>query len=476
MTTLTLVTLAIIVAGAFTRLNYARALALGGATPIGAALALGSLVVPTFYAVAIGAVVGIIVRTLQRARQDDRISLRPVPGGRTLIGFTAWAIVATLLASLLFAGVVVYYPSTTPSPLPYGVITISNIAQLSYLILSVAVVFFLARSRPDPTVLGLVVTVVTLLSFWRYLSVHIGLPFPEGVFDNSPNFKLIEMAPGGIQRFRGILSEPSGLAAISLVAIAYMASRATQVRGWHRVGVIIVLALAAFMASISTSATFVVALVVLAGFAGLTFLYRVVVKRRAISPLIIGVVLAGVGAAFWLVPLAIQLVSGVVSEKVGSLSYDQRSTVDNVSYNILGQTYGIGIGIGSHRPSSFVAALFSTTGIPGTVMFALTLLLVFRAALPFVAYRPVIWGLLALLTTKVIAGPDLADPSGLLWISIGLLAQAGVAASHPDRFGLSPQHGMELRRAAPVQRSTIRSGVMRPRNTSPNAVRLPRSR
>ena len=446
LTTLTLVVIATIIAGAFTRLNYARALAIGGATPIGAALVAGPVVVPTFYAVAIGALVGIGIRGIRRARSDDRVRLAPIPGGATLLGFTGWSVAVTLVASLLFAGVVVYYPTSTPGPLAYGVVTLPNIAQIGYLTLSVAVVFFIARSKADPTVLGLAVTIVTLLSFWRFLSVTFGLPFPEGLFDNSPAFKLIETGPGGVHRFRGILSEPAGLAATSLVAIAYMGSRAVRTRGWHRVGVILVLAMAALMASLSTSATFVVALVVVAGLAIAAGLVRVV-RLKPISPVVLGFVVAAGIASYWVVPLLVNSVTGVVNAKVGSSSYDARSNVDGVSYEILFQTFGIGVGLGSHRPSSFLAALFSTTGIPGALLFIATVLLVIRAGLRNDAYRPVIWGLVALLTTKIIGGPDLADTSGLLWISIGLLAQSGVVTARPAEVpGLAPpMRGLDAR-------------------------------
>jgi len=196
--------------------------------------------------------------------------------------------------------------------------------------------------------------------------------------------------------------------------------------------------MAAIMASLSTSATFVVALVVVAGLALLAGLVRAV-RLKPISPVVIGLALLAAISAYWVVPILVNSVTGVVNAKVGSSSYDDRSNVDSVSYEILFRTFGIGIGLGSHRPSSFLAALLSTTGVLGTLLFAATIVLVIRAGLRNDAYRPVVWGLVALLTTKVIGGPDLADTSGLLWISIGLLAQAGVVAVRPPRDrGLAP--------------------------------------
>ena len=53
---------------------------------------------------------------------------------------------------------------------------------------------------------------VLLRGLYNDLYLQIGLPFPEGVFDNSPSFAYIETAPNNVERFRGISSEPAGLA------------------------------------------------------------------------------------------------------------------------------------------------------------------------------------------------------------------------------------------------------------------------
>jgi len=438
MTTLTLITLAVIVVGAFTTNGYQRALAIGGATPIGAALVFGDVAVPTFYAVAIGAAVGLAIDLLRRTKRFERDTSPPFPGFIPLVLFAAWSIVITILAPQIFNGMVVVAPDGTDRQLAAGFLTTSNLAQIVYLLLGIAVVVFLAKARwAGPEIIGLTAGLLTLLSFWKLLNQYVGMPFPEGVFDNSPAFAFIESSPGGGARFRGILSEPSGLAISSLVTVAYMVSRATYVTGARRVGVIVIALMAAFLASISTSGTFVVASIALIGIAGLVFLGKFVLRRGPLSTLAVTAACAAAIAAVWLLPLIANTVEQVVTDKVASSSFEDRSGSDNRSYELVVETFGLGVGLGANRPSSFLAALLSTTGIIGTVLLVTVVWTLIHRGYAIREYRPVVWALVALLITKVIASPDLADTSGILWMSLGILAHASVARNVPSATGLS---------------------------------------
>ena len=64
MTSLTLVTLLVMAYGVVNRGGYGRALALGGATAAGAAIALGGVAMPTFYVTAIGAAGALVLALL----------------------------------------------------------------------------------------------------------------------------------------------------------------------------------------------------------------------------------------------------------------------------------------------------------------------------------------------------------------------------------------------------------------------------
>ncbi|MGE3285963.1 MAG: hypothetical protein AB7J32_07645 [Pseudonocardia sp.] len=433
MTSLTLASLAAVLLGVVGPRGYPYALALGGITVAGAALVVADLAVPTFYAVSIGAAVALVLALL-RGTPDRGLP----PGVPLLISFVVWATVVTLLAPVILDGMPTFLP-TGPSRLVAGVLTSSNIAQLGYLVLGVCVVVFVARSpHSEPSLVGLLVGAIILLSAWRYLNQLVGVPFPEGVFDNSPNLAYIETAPGGVERFRGILSEPSSLAGFALVAASYMIARSVDLQGWRRAGALAVAAIAIYLGVISTSASFVVAGVALAFLTLVTFVIRVMLRWSAIRPLatVFACVLVLVG--MWLLPIVATFVDATIDEKVGSASFDERSGADAGSYEIFLDTFGLGVGLGANRASSFLPGLLSTVGIVGTLLFATAVVTLLRRGSAVREYRPVAWALVALLVIKVVAGPDLSDPSGIMWISLGLLARAAMLAERERQTASRP--------------------------------------
>ena len=439
MTSLSIVTLLLIAYGALGRPGYGVALALGGATAAGAAVVVGATAVPTFYAVSLGAAVGLVLSMIGSAfRRAPRVASSPGVG--LLVLFFAWSTLVTLVAPVIFDGTVVLAPGTGRRLLAGGFFTSSNIAQVVYLFLGVAVVAFLSRSpKAGPGLIGLAAGTTTVLSFWRYLHQYAGLPFPEDFFDNSPAFAYIETAPQGIQRFRGILSEPAGLAVSCLVTVAYMVPRAVQLSGRRRAGALLIAGIAIFLGSVSTSATFVVAGGIVTALALATFGFDFLSRRVRLSGLV-GVLACGVVIALvWVLPLLASFVETTINQKVSSSSFNDRSFSDSTSYDLLLSTFGFGVGLGANRASSFLPGLLSTTGIIGTLLFtAAVVTLVVRGG-KVRRYRPVVWALVTLLVVKLVSGPDLSDSSGILWISLGLLSHAARLRRSGDALDLSGQ-------------------------------------
>jgi hypothetical protein len=442
MTSLTLVTLLIIACGLLIRNGYGHALALGGVTASGAAVVVGGVAVPTFYAVALGTIVVLGLTLLGNGKTPTPTRRALPPAVSLLLFFLIWSVLVTLVAPVLFDGMTVSVPAG-PTRLTAAVFTSSNIAQVVYLALGVFVVLLLARSaRSGPEIIGLLAGLTTLLSAWRYLYQLVGLPFPEGVLDNSPSFAYIETAPNNVERFRGISSEPAGLAGSSLVTIAYMFPRALQVRGWRRAGALLVAAVAAYLGVISTSATFVVAGVAIALIAGLASVAGFVLRRTSVSAIASVGVCALVVVAVWVLPIIADLVETTVNEKVSSTSFTDRSSANSTSLGLFLDTFGFGVGLGANRASSFVPSLLSTTGLVGTLLFVAAVATLIRRSAPVHEYRPVVWALVALLVAKVIAGPDLSDTTGVLWISLGLLSHAALKADGNDSSGSPAGDGL----------------------------------
>lgn len=453
MTSLTLVVLALLVLGIVRASFFPRLLALAGATPMGAALVVGEIAIPTFYAVSVGAAVGIGLRLLERTRLRQRLAPGSSPGATPLLAFTGVAIVVTLMAPIVFFGTPVLQSGGRVRPLEptSTLLTTSNIAQLVYLLLSVAVVFYLARSSfTTPGLLGVTLGVVTVLSFWKLISEWTGLPFPLGFFDNSPGFRIIESSPGGAPRFRGIFSEPSALATTSLVTIAYGFSRATRVRGMHRVAVIVMTGMAILMASVSTSTTFTVAGVALVMLALIVMVSRVLFRGVKVSALSVTVGCVVAIAALYLLPVVANAIEQTLSRKVQTSSFDERSGSDAFSFQLLIDTWGIGVGLGSNRPSSFVASMAAATGIIGVILLAAVFWILVRGAWRVDAYRPVAWAFITLMIAKAIAAPDLADPSGVTWLALGILAHASWSRYRPAGSGVGTSPSGILMPSMPV--------------------------
>ncbi len=422
MSILTFITAAVVVYGLLGRHGYGRALALGGSTAAGSAIAVGGTAVPTFYAVAIGAAVALGIKLLGDGRAPAHPQEQLPPGTSMLLLFLVWSSVVTLVAPLLFDGLVTVTPGSTP--LVAGVVTASNVAQIGYLGLGFFVVVYLARStKAGPELIGLSVGAGIVLSAWRYLNQLVSLPFPEGVFDNSPSFAYIETAAGGIARFRGIFSEPSSLAGACLIAIAYMLPRAALVRGWRRVGALVVAGVAIYLGVVSTSATFVVAGLVTALIAAVASIVGFLSRRTSLSRLLSLIGCAAVIVAIWALPTIFAFVGQTVNDKVSSSSYTERSSANGDALNIFLDTYGFGVGLGSARASSFLPTLLCATGAIGALLLVASVTTLIYRSSGLREYRPVLWALVSLLVIKIAAGPDLSDSTGIFWMSLGLLSR-----------------------------------------------------
>lgn len=453
-----------------TRQGATRLIAATVGIPIGTALFVGGQSVTLFYLSAL-AILGAAALHLAVRRPGLRNPLavpeKPrrldqLPGATALAFFVGWAILVTAVAPTLFHGRPVLLARggldvqlVDPGRLTY---TISNLAQVSYLVLNVAVIIFLARQRDNHGLVGIALATLTLLSFWRLLSIYAGLPFPEGVFDNSQNVRYIESAPGGGQRFRGIVSEPSSLGEMSLATIAYFAACLPRRRGWSRVWPALFVVLAVVNGLVSTSATFVAAGVVVAAVAVLAGFVGFTLRHSILSPVFFIVICLAVIAAMLLAPLAAQLVRDVVDEKVASTSYESRSGVDVFSVRLAAETWGLGTGLGSNRASSGITTLLSCVGYPGTLALALFVVTMLVRTWRQLAVRPTAWVVITLLISKTIAGPTMLDP--LMTLCLGVLA--AVAWDRTSRIGPGdPDPGVQHRPSAigtpPVDAVTARA-------------------
>jgi hypothetical protein len=375
----------------------------------------GGQSVPMFYAVAIAAAAALLVR-------------RSRPGSspmRKWYAFGAWAFIITLVGPTLFAGVLVLSPSVGVNtavsyPIPLGWST-SNAAQAVYLVLGLCAATYLYRASVQRWVATLALATPTLLSFAKYACSRAGMGWPAGFFDNNTSLVYIDRLPTGEPRFRGIFAEPSVLATFSTATAFYFLALGLQQRGRRRRASFAVVLMAAINLSVSTSTTAIVAPVLIGCVLVAWLAWRFLTGRLAIAPHTMLVILLGIAVTLWFGGNALLSAEATLRDKLGSFSFFVRSTADLFSLRLIDDSYGLGLGLGSNRPSSFIPSLLSTVGVVGAILFLVATVALCRRAWAVQEARPVVLALVAWLLGRSIAGADLGSPA-LLWMLIGVLA------------------------------------------------------
>lgn len=439
MTTLTFPALALTALALWRSSWWPLCLAVAGMAPAGVALIAGGIGLPLFYFVALFAA-AIVALRLARLTASAPLRITGIPGAITLVTFAIWSTVVTLTAPALFPGMAVLGSSpNNQTMLAPGLMTSSNIAQVAYLWIAVAVVLLVASApRAHPHVVGVTTVGIVGLSFWKYLADRVGVPFPVHIFDNNPVLIYIQTAPGGAERFRGTLSEPASLATYCLAAAAFTLAMVPRAAPLMKVALLAVFGVSIWLGIASTSTTFVVAGAMLCALAGCAYAVSLVGRegRLPVAHVVAGLVMLVVGYVAG--PSLFQYVSDVVTAKSGSGSYVARSGVDDFSLGVAARSLGFGVGLGANRPSSFAVMLLSNVGILGALLFVVAVAVILRHALRCGGGSPTIWVLAAVLMARLVSGPDLADPSGLLYVSLGALA--GLRPAPDERLSRVPSH------------------------------------
>lgn len=342
---------------------------------------------------------------------------------RILLAFTAWSIIATVVGPTLFAGLPVLEPRGGidsavgwPTPLSY---TVPMAAQIVYLILGTGVTLFLAQQdRLHPGLLTPGVAIGTVLSATSMLpSVR---PWVDTFFRDyaSAQFNPFEV------RHVGVFAEPSYLAVFAFASMLYSAHRAAVVNGWRRVLLLLLAACAMWNGYLTESGTFVASCVVATVALSLWAAARL--PARGLQPSVALTALALTGLAV-IDHRRLGDFIDVITEKIATDSFTNRTTSNLFSLGITVDTWGLGVGLGANRPSSFALLLLSNVGIIGFGLYAGMIIYAVSQARRREQWRPVVTALVALLAAKVLAEPALSTPA--MWFVLGACIYASTASS-----------------------------------------------
>ncbi len=383
-----------------------------------------------------------------------------------LLAFLAWSAVSSFLMPHLFAGTPVISPRDRQDvdiilfnlePLRW---TLSNLGAAGYLFLNVCAVLFAVlvtqtaeQAETLAKALRWAVGIVIIMGIVQQLAVVAGWRFPYEVLSNNPNADpdtLYEEFDGFV-RINSTFSEPMNTGSfLAAAASGLLATYLHGRRGRYLFG--IVAAIAVLLFSTSTTGYLATALMFLV----LLVYFRP--SRRAEpggyrasygSWITVTVTMLGAaGLSVLLVPSLSEAVLAMTVNKGQGTSFASRVLADQDTIRLLTSTYGLGVGLGSARPSSLVATLLSTVGIVGTVIAAIAMYKIIRSfpgrRAPSILQMS-FWSLVGLLVADSIAVPDVNRPT--LWaLLLVVVAQLNVYSTTaegrvprvPSSGGLAP--------------------------------------
>ena len=120
--------------------------------------------------------------------------------------------------------------------------------------------------------------------------------------------------------------------------------------------------------------------------------------------------------------------------KNSSGSFMERNGSDRYTWQLITETFGLGVGLGGNRPSSFLMYLLSNIGIPGTILFVGFLLTVTNPLIKNFKIlssdqKALVLAFGAFFLGKCIGVPDLSDQ--YFWIILSIvIVQAQFAANN----------------------------------------------
>ncbi len=362
--------------------------------------------------------------------------------------FAVYASLSSILMPQLFNGqVLVLSPRngidisrlTEPAP------QISNLNQSAYIIFYVTFSFLAAheiRRTPIPSIRAYIAAIVIASFFGIYdlISYHTSLPWPSSVINSNIAYRqLFVQSIGSFHRSSSTFTEPSA-AALYLSAGSVFLLIMWQRTHRRKFFALACLSISAALFTLSTTAYLTL------GICLLFIVCRWAVNRgdfRNAAPAILGTaLLAGVA----LLAIALTGIAGgtstiiqeTITEKASTVSFTNRWAADMHSAQLIAQTYTLGAGWGSNRPSSLLASILSNLGIWGALLvggFIITLSRTTRRAIAHsrndaheqesrAVLSAAAYALLAIGIAGVASNPDLSTVA--LWLDISLVA--GLAA------------------------------------------------
>lgn len=283
-----------------------------------------------------------------------------------LMLFMLYAIVVTLFLPFVFNGVTVFEDKNVDDSVVQGGVplhfNLNNITQIGYISLNSITLLFLwvNKHKVDCKMLRtsfyIAILIVLIIGFWEFLSKTTGaFPYPVNFFRNNAEGMIYEGEAFGVMRMSSLLGEASFCGAF--LAASFWASLCMGKKKYYILSAFILLAII-FNLSGTGIMAFILGSLIYVLFKG--FHIKVLGTLVFIASLLIIVLfISGYGEFFF----------DMIFTKSDTGSGMNRMEALLKSLDLILQTYGFGVGMGSHRGSEFLLDLIAQIGVLGAYLF-----------------------------------------------------------------------------------------------------------
>jgi hypothetical protein len=353
---------------------------------------------------------------------------RSMPRGAWLLIFGAIGVASAWVLPIVFAGTPIYDAKIgidpglfIRPPLKFG---LNNVGQASFLAWHIATAYALLSIDFSPCKTRKAYIwafyIVVAFVFAQSLFQFAGIPFPDSMIRNNPGYAMTDSNFGAFgTRNSGTFTEPSMAGAFLLFCCVGFTSEYLDGKG-NAARVLIALAASGAVASsgsLLALALFLLALLIRHSPFRFPWHFNI---RRARRLAWILLLLVTPLALVMLAPASLRetLITLTVA-KGDSSSFVNRTAADLYALQLLAQTHGLGVGLGSNRASSLIPTLSSTVGLAGTLAFVTFCFQLFSSTPPEYAWLR--WAAFALLFNMCISIADVTIP--IFWIAVLLAVQ-----------------------------------------------------
>ena len=346
--------------------------------------------------------------------------------------FLVWGIYSAIFFPAVFEGMLTTNTTSGMSSVTGITYSLSNLAQVGYLIISFIVLLSFS-SKSDSyfnfhqiaKLLLLPLTILVLLSIWHFFSKISDIWYPIDFLLNMPERHGLPEAvvQGILPRASGSFMEASQISRYCVpffafyLYLSFFAPKYTYPL-WgvlmSAIGIILSFSSVGLLSLIAT----LIAIFFMNIMHFLSGKKNNLLKKRQFYAIVIIFVSGGLIFVFAGTFVA-KVFELLIFEKINTKSFYARTGSDLIVINTFFQSYGLGVGLGSVRPSSFIASLLGQVGIIGSVLFfsyGLSLFLVIKRFDNKIYGNSIFFAIFLEIIARSIGGPDLSEMALWPWL------------------------------------------------------------